>query len=238
MTPLTVVCWRWRPMPGYRSEYPPATVNTLRRMVARHYDAPHRFVCVTDDPAGIDPEVEILPLWNDFADVPSPHGKKNPSCYRRLRAFAPDIAATFGPRFVSIDLDCVILGDLRPLWDRQEDFVAWGDTNPKTAYNGSMMLMTAGARRQVWERFDPQVSPDQARAAGCFGSDQGWISFVLGHGEARWSREDGVYSFRNDIKANRFRLPADARIVFFHGQHDPWDAFVQDNCEWVRRHWC
>src|SRR4051812_8065560 len=106
--PLTVICWKWE-TPGYRSTFGPETVNVLRRMVARHYPRPHRFLCVTDATAGLDPDVEVVAPWNDFAEVPSPHGKKNPSCYRRLRAFAPDIEPVFGPRFVTIDLDCVIL---------------------------------------------------------------------------------------------------------------------------------
>lgn len=223
MTPLSIVCWRWKPAPGYRSQFGPATVNTLRAMVDRHYAKPHRFLCVTDDPAGIDADVEIVPLWADFATVPSPHGGKNPSCYRRLRAFHPAIGEVFGPRFVSMDLDCVVTGDLRPLWDRPEDFVIWGDTNPKTHYNGSMMLLTAGARRQVWERFDPVKSPRDAMRAGCFGSDQGWISYCLGGGETKWNKRDGVYSFRNDLQ-RRPDLPENCRIVFFHGKTDPWTA--------------
>lgn len=237
MTPTTVLCWKWQ-TPGYRSAYGPETVNALRQMVAAHYPEPHRFVCVTDDPTGLDPEVVVVPDRKDFADVPSPHGGKNPSCYRRLRIFAPDAGEVFGPRFVALDLDCVIVGDLRPLWNRPEDFVIWGDTNPKTFYNGSMVLMTAGARRQVWEQFDPVRSPRLSRAAGCFGSDQGWISYCLGPGEAKWTREDGVYSFRNDVQpSNLSRLPANARIVMFHGRHDPWDDYVQTNCPWVRTHY-
>lgn len=235
---LSVVCYRWRPVDGYRSQFGPETVNVLRRMVARHYQRPHRFICVTDDPAGIDPGVEIVPMWDDFGALPSPHGGKNPSCYRRLRAFSPEIASVFGPRFVSLDLDCVVVGDLAPLWDRPEEFVMWGDTNPLPGshYNGSMLLMTAGARRQVWETFDPETSPRLALAARCWGSDQGWISYCLGPGEARWSKADGVYSFRNDLSQTR-ALPADARIVFFHGKHDPWHADVQARHPWVSEHW-
>lgn len=232
---LTVVCWKWKPKPGYRSLFAPQTVNTLQRMVARHYHRPHRFVCVTDDPAGIDPSVEIVPLWDDLAHLPSPHGGNNPSCYRRLRAFAPDIAAVLGPRFVSIDLDCVITGDVTALWDRPEPFVIWGDTNPRTHYNGSMFLLSAGARARVWTTFDPRTSPRQAMAAGCFGSDQGWISHCLGGGETKWSRADGVYSFRNDLQRTR-DLPANCRIVFFHGRHDPWGAFAQ-GFPWVKEHY-
>ncbi len=234
--PLTVVCWRWPPKPGYRSTFGPETVNVLRRMVARHYPDPHRFVCVTDDAEGIDPEVTIVPDWKDFAAVPSPHHGDKPSCYRRLRAFAPDIAEVLGPRIVSLDLDCVIVGDLRPVWNRPEPFVIWGNTHKRTVFNGSMFLLTAGARRQVWDRFDPHRSPATAKAAGNFGSDQAWISYCLGAGEAMWSKADGVFSYRLDILRNGGRLPRNAKMVFWHGPVDPWSAEGQRH-SWVREHY-
>ncbi|MDP3720778.1 MAG: hypothetical protein Q8T13_23700 [Acidobacteriota bacterium] len=234
MTDLSVVCWRWKPAPGYRSVYPPSTVNTLKRMVARNYQRPHRFICVTDDATGLDADVEVVPLWPDHADLASPHGARSPSCYRRLRAFAPDAGQFFGPRFVSIDLDCVITGDVTPVWDRPEDAVFWGGTHPTTAYNGSMVLLTAGARPQVWERFDPATSPAAARLAGCYGSDQGWISHCLGPAEAKWTRADGIYSLRNDLRRSQ-HLPVDARIVMFHGRRDPWQRDVQREFPWIGR---
>ena len=237
---ISVVTWRWKPPAGYRSTFGPETVNVLRRMVARHYPDPHRFICVTDDREGLDREVEVVPGWNDFADVPSPSGGRNPSCYRRLRAFHPEIAQTFGPRFVSLDLDMVITGDLRPLWNRPEPFVIWGDTNPRTFYNGSMFLMSAGARSKVWNTFDPKTSPAAARAAGHFGSDQGWISHCLGKGEATWSTADGVYSFRNHLHGEtatpKTALPSNARVVVFHGCVEPWSARAQ-RIEWVKEYY-
>lgn len=233
VSPLSVVCWRWAPKPGYHSTFAPETVNVLQRMVARHYPDPHEFCCVTDDPAGIDPAVRIVPAWNDFAEVPSPHHGGKPSCYRRLRLFHPDIAATLGRRIVSLDLDVVIVGDLRPLWNRPEDFVIWGHTHKRTAYNGSMVLLTAGARRKVWDRFDPIRSPATAHAAGNHGSDQAWISHCLGPGEAMWTAADGVYSFRLDVERYG-RLPANARAIFFHGPVDPWSAKAMA-LEWVRQ---
>lgn len=234
---LGVVCWKWAPSNGYRSSFGPEAVNTLRRMVARHYDAPHRFICVTDDPNGLDREVAVVPLWKDFSDVPSPHGGHNPSCYRRLRAFSPEAAQWFGDRFVSVDLDTVIVGDMKPLWDRPEPFVIWGETDPRSFYNGSMWLMTAGARRQVWEQFDPATSPRLAKAAGKFGSDQGFISYLLGKGEATWGRTDGVYSYRVHIAPRGGVLPSNAKIVMFHGKTDPWDPSAQKH-KWVRQNWC
>lgn len=234
--PETIVTWRWQ-TPGYRSKYSPETVNTLAAMVRRHYPHQHKFVCVTDDTQGIDPRVECLPDWGDYAAVPSPHGSRNPSCYRRLRAFHPDIASSFGPRFVSLDLDTVITDDVTPLWDRPEDFVIWGDTSPRSRFNGSMFEITAGARPQVWTDFDPATSPQRAKSAGFWGSDQGWLSYCLRGPEAKWTAADGVRSFRNDIYPHGRHLPDGTRIVFFHGQHDPWHTDVQAKFPWVLEHY-
>ncbi len=237
MTPQSIVCFRWKPqVRGYRSTFGSEAVNALRRMVAQHYQRPHRFICVTDDPKGITAGIEIVPLWDDFANIPNPHGRHNPSCYRRLKAFAPEIAAVLGERFVWMDLDTVVVGDLAPLFDRPEDFVIWGETDPRSFYNGSMVLMTAGARRQVWDDFDPKQSPMVAKRAGRFGSDQGWISYRLGPHEATWGRDDGVYSYRVHIAPNGNRLPENARVVMFHGKEDPWGRRAQQ-VPWVREHW-
>jgi len=234
--PVSVVCWRWAPRPGYRSTFGPETVNTLRSMVRRHYREDVRFICVTDDAEGLDAGVEVVPDWKDYADLRSPHGGNNPACYRRLRAFHPDIAEVFGPRFVSMDLDCIATGDLGPIFDRDVDFAMLGDTNPTTHYNGSLLLMNAGARPQVWTQFDPNTSPKESRRAGFFGSDQGWISHCLGGGETKFGRADGIYSFRNDLQDKR-GLPADARLVIFHGRHDPWAPYVQANYLWTGVHY-
>jgi hypothetical protein len=221
VAPLTVVCWRWQTCQGYRTSFAPESVRILRNMVRRHYPHPHRFLCVTDSPDEIDADIETHLLWPDFATVHSPHGSKHPSCYRRLRAFHPEIAAIFGPRFVSIDLDVVLTADVTPLWQRSEDFVCYG---------------TAGARPQVWTRFNPQHSPQQAKRAGCFGSDQGWMTHVLGPHEAMWTQTDGVYSFRNHLRGTP-TLPADARMVMFHGGAKPWDPQVQQSVPWLSEHY-
>lgn len=218
---LTVVTFKWRGRPGYRSKFTGAHVDTLRRMVARNYPDPHRFACVTDDPSGItEPDVEIYELWNDHAAVRNPSGSKNPSCYRRLKLFAANAGEWLGERFVCLDLDCVIVGDMRPVWNRSDDFVIWRSTTSANPYNGSMFLLRPGTRPQVWREFDPILSPVETVQARLYGSDQAWIAHILGPSEATWAGADGVYSFRNEVK--RGGLPHNARIVFFHGNVDPW----------------
>lgn len=236
---LDVVTFKWRPQwAGYRSQFTAAHVNTLRAMVARHYQKPHRFTCVTDDPDGLDSRVRYVPLWQDHGALISQHGRQNPSCYRRLKLFAPEAVDLIGPRILSIDLDVVITGDLAPLWARSEDFVGWEGTAGRNPYNGSMFLLRAGARPDVWTKFDPATSPIEAHRAGFLGSDQAWIGYKLGPDEPRWTRADGCYSWRMHLRRDRGNLPAGARIVFFHGAgNDPWLNWTQNAAPWIKDHW-
>ncbi len=235
---LNVVTWLWRDR-GYRSTFTPAHVHTLYRMVARHYSHPFQPVCVTDDPTGLDPAIRTVPLWSDHRGLPSPHGGGNPGCYERLRAFAPDVGDTLGPRLVSIDLDAVIVGNLEPLWQRPDPFVIWhlpvlATARRQSLFNGSMWLLETGAAAEVWTRFTGQASAREAYRAGCDGNDQGWMQYVLGPHTPGWTHRDGVYSFKFEIlKRHGGQLPANARVVFFHGKPDPWDAEAQ-RLAWVR----
>ncbi len=194
-------------------------------------------VCVTDDPIGIDPSIRVIPLWLDHARLLSPWGSKNPSCYRRLKVFSKDAARIIGQRFVSLDLDVVICGDMRPIWDRPEDFVIWGDTAKGTPYNGGMFLLRAGTRTQVWETFEPAKSPAAGKRKGYVGSDQAWLALCLGDKEAKWSKKDGVYSYRNEIAPNGGRLPANARVVLLHGRFDPWSPGMSEKHNWIAEHY-
>jgi hypothetical protein len=232
---LDVVTFKWK-QKGYRSTFTGEHVNVLRNMARRHYQKPHRFSCITDDPAGIDKDIRIIPLWDDYANLPNPAFHGGPSCYRRLKAFSAEAAEIIGPRFVSLDLDVVITGDMSPVWDRTEDFVIWGDAVKGYWYNGSMWMMTAGARRQVWETFDPVRSPKEAHRAGRRGSDQAWIAHCLGPNEATWTTRDGVYSYRFHCQEGRKAPPPDARVVIFHGKIDPWSREAM-RWEWVRKNW-
>lgn len=218
---LSVITFKWE-TPGYRAKFTASHVNTLRRMVAANYPEPHRFVCITDDAQGLDPGIEAVPIWDDYASVPNPSAGGRPSCYRRLKLFAPGMEAITGPRFVMLDLDALILGDLRPLWNRPEDAVFWRSPSDEWPYNGAMFMANAGARPQVWTEFDPIESPKATRARGYRGSDQAWLSHVLGADEATWTDADGVW-YWGKIK-DRGRAPRGARIIFTTSGDPPWNS--------------
>lgn len=234
---LDVITWKWRPQGRYRSLFLSEHVNVLCSMFGRNYRKPFRFSCITDDPRGLAPHIRPLPLSKALTHLKNPSFRDGPNCYPRLWAFSEEAKEVIGPRFLSLDIDVVITKDLTPILDRTEDFIIWGDTAPSTWYNGSMWMMTAGTRKHVWEDFDPHRSPMLANAAGQRGSDQGWISYKLGPNEATWTTDDGIYSFRNHImKRPRYELPENARLVVFHGAHDPWDRKAQRQ-GWVKKHW-
>lgn len=227
---ISVVTFKWA-TPGYRAKFTSEHVNTLRRMVLRHYQAPHRFICITDDPAGLDGGIEVVQLWDHHASVPNPTGGGRPSCYRRLKLFDPAMSEVIGDRFVMLDLDCVICGDLSPLFDRTEDAVFWKSPTNEWPYNGAMFMANTGARPQLWQDFDPLESPKLTQAAGYRGSDQAWISYKLGWNEATWTDRDGVYYY-GKIR-NRQSVPANARIIFTTGGSAPWTL----RHPWVRKHY-
>lgn len=234
----SVIVWKWK-KPGYRSVFTAAHVNTMREMVARHYPSPHRFICITDDPKGLADGVEFVRLWRDFEHMSNPSYIGGPNCYARLKAFSKEFEAVAGERFVSIDLDCVITGDLRPLWDRPDDFVMYGaPTSTGIILNGSLWLMRAGTRSKVWETFDRRTSGARAHNSGCRGSDQGWIQYCLGNNGPSWTTRDGVYSYKFDLlRRHGGALPPDARVVVFHGKPDPWDAAALSRSPWIAEHY-
>lgn len=194
---LRVVTWLWKPPRGKTAAFNASCVNTLLSMLDRYYKKPYELVCVTDMPDGIDASVRIIPLWDDFRNLEHPQlGRGFSQCYPRLKLFAPGMADIIAPRFVSMDLDVVMVSDITPLWDRKEDFVIWSPGHHWSPYNGSMWLMNADARPQVWKNFHPVNTPIKAKEQGFIGSDQAALASLLGPGEATWTDGDGVWAFR------------------------------------------
>lgn len=237
---LTVITWLWV-QPNYRSKFEACHVNALQRMVRRHLNMPHRFVCMTNEPGNFAPGVEVVPITHIPAIV-VPLGR--PNCFRRLWSFSTNVCDVLGmteqDHLLSLDLDCVITGRLDDILDTRDDFKMWGDTARSTQYNGSMVFMRVGARRQVWDNFvaDPAKAWERTRKSGLIGSDQAWITLTLGKGEKMWTQADGVYSFRNQLAPRPKRdLPENARIVFFHGIPDPWNGAVQRDFPWIKRYY-
>lgn len=236
---LNVVCWKWKQL-NYRSKFIPKRVGTLRNMVARNLSIPHRFLCITDEPEGID--CETIPIWTE-PDIVLPQGR--PNCYRRLKLFSKDAQSILNcdedDYVLSIDLDTVIVSDftdlIQDVIDRNVDFKIWGDTAKNTPYNGSFWMLKLNSRNHVWETLlkAGERAPILTKDKNYIGSDQGWMAYSMGEKEERWTSKDGIYSFRNELTKTLKKddLPENAKIVFFHGKEDPWNKPIKERYEWV-----
>jgi hypothetical protein len=163
-----------------------------------------------------------------------------PGCFARLRMFDPDWqernGIATGERLVCMDLDSVVTGPLDPLFDRPEPFVILQGANASNPcpYNGSIMMLRAGYRPDVWSDFSLDVAQTIPRYR--FADDQGWLWDRL-PGAAGWKAgtESGIYAFQKPGWPSRgTALPADARLVVFPGYRDP-SQFAE--LPWVQQHW-
>jgi hypothetical protein len=222
---LRVLTWLWS-QPGGRTTFTATHVNIWAAMIRRHCTLDIDIACVTDMPGGIDPSVRIIapPGFHDGLQTARWKGGR-PSCYRRIAMFRPDAAAIFGERFCCMDLDVVIGANIDAILSRPEDIVlnSPSQIGSRWIYNGSMLLMTAGARPRVYEEFTPEKA-EQA-SLRFVGSDQAWLAYSLGRGEATFGPRDGVH---------RWGQKHEGPIVFFPGDVKPWDVL---GVPWVAEHY-
>lgn len=230
---LNVITWLWKQRKSWY-DYTANDVNIWAAMVSRNLSMPHRLCCVTDMPRGIDSAVEIIPLPK-VPEVKNKYWKATqgkPQSYCRLDMWRRDAAEKYGRRFVSMDLDCVVTGQLDPLLDRKEDVVLAPGSAEKRPYNGSMQLLTAGSRPFVYDRFNHRLAE---KASSLFvGSDQAWLAFALGWLEATWEHgeKSGYYQWQN----KRYKEPPkNCRIMFFHGNKKPRDLMQKE--PWIKEYY-
>jgi len=230
---ISILVWKWGRLFG--PEYP----NRTRSMLKRHLHLPHRLYCVTDDPTGLDPEIEVVAIPTWLADTPR--------CRRRMQQYSADFDALFGARLLSIDLDVVIVGDITPIVDRPEPVVCWrvGYAN---VFSGSFVLWSAGALDGAWcsYRADPEGYPQRAQPGGV-GSDQAMLNKWLRESRspvAEWTEADGFVSYfgagyekleHHGIGPRQQTLPNGARIIVM-GSADKADL-ESGRYHWARENW-
>lgn len=152
----------------YSVEY----VQRLREMVCRHYDGPHQFVCLTDrasDVAGfVDRAIPIRPMTGLAG------------WWSKIELFNPK-HEIFG-RVVSLDLDVLVVDDLKPIVEYEAEFalVPDGGTFKGKAhlkvvkkYNSSVMVWSVNDKMHRLHRL---WTPDTARRLW---GDQDYIGQML-----------------------------------------------------------
>jgi hypothetical protein len=226
---LAVVTWKWGKL--FSHEF----VNRMRNMLERHLHVPHRMLCLTDDRHGIDHRVECLPLPIEFAG--------SFRCRRRMWQYSEARRSTFGPRFLSLDLDNILTDDITPLVERPEPLVMFRVGYANTL-SGSFVLCDTGYLHGAYEAYakDPVNYPRKTGLQNA--SDQAMLNMYLrGRRVAQWKERDGFCVFfgkgyerleYHGVGPNRPNLPQGTRVVVL-GSDDLW-ALEDPRFAW-REHW-
>lgn len=207
---LSVVCFLWG------AKYGPEYVARLAAGLKRNIRQPYTFEVVS-------PGLEDVDLT------------RIPGCFARLRAFSPEWQAKHGvtDRLVCLDLDLIVTGPLDALFDRPEPFTILQGVNASNPcpYNGSIWMLRAGYRSDVWADFSLDAAERVEHAD--FPDDQAWFAAKMPNAAA-WTHKDGVFAYRKRGWTSGDVLPRGARIVAFPGWRDP-SKFT--HLPWVRQHW-
>lgn len=215
----TILTWLWRKEHS-RFVYTAQHVNRAYKQLKENLTIPFEFACVTNIPQGIESDVRIIPLPTEFdgiqvCDWNTPR-RGLPQCYRRLKMYDPKAAEYFGAdRWASIDLDFTAWRNADDIFTREEDFIIARGQAKNRPYNGSLQIITAGARPQVYEKFNVE-EVRRANEMGFIGSDQAWIIFCLGYLEKTLGEEDGIYLVEPS-KGDFWQPPDECKITFWVG---------------------
>jgi hypothetical protein len=254
---IAVGCVKWG------SRFGPDYVNVLYRAVKAHLGLPHRFVCLTNQPDGLDPSVEVMPVPD--IGVPEAEWTKR-GCWPKVALFAPGVFDD-DETVLYLDLDLMIVGALDPfvgLVGERPVFYTLREWNPPLVRalplgwrpdrgsQGSVYVWRAGDQRHVYEHFRANVEYVRAN----FWSDRFYLPKIA-VGET-YLPYDWCVSFKNACvrpwPVNRVlpprRPPRSSRILVFHGRPRPIDLMGPpgqrwgskrrsgtEPVEWVKAYW-
>ena len=155
--------------------------------------------CLSD----IDVPVKRIPLQHNW-----------PGWWSKMEVFRPDIT---GDIFY-IDLDSTVVDDPAELFTVTNPTMLSGDYEPKKLGSG-VMFWPEGSREYVWDEW-------RRRPDFCRNGDQQFIERT-GVRVDRWQkvRPGSLVSYKCGVKPKGM-VPANAKIVYFHGKPRPWDADV------------
>ena len=241
-----VVCIKWG------KKFDSSYVNKLYRSVNRNCSNFDRFICLTEDPEGIDPNVEIFDIPRTDLEI----------CWNKLTLFEKKLHDIEGT-ILFFDLDIVIKDNINQMFDYfpNSKFVSISEWDMKYVdygmmlnenvrpFNGSAMRFDVGSlnciiddfyeiRNKLMEEkfYDSALGYHgkiiyhdlMSLPPVVFNSDQEWIYYSL---------------IQNDIKIDyfpdgwlssyKYGISGDTKIVVFHGLPKPDEV----NDDFVKEHW-
>ncbi|MEB3702765.1 hypothetical protein Bealeia1_01893 [Candidatus Bealeia paramacronuclearis] len=212
---VNVVCMKWG------EKYPSEYVNVLKGMVKRNLSLPHRFVCLTDEPEGLRPDIEVFPM--PAITVPESY---DVSPWRKLGMFSQKLGDLKG-KTLFLDLDIVIVDSIDDFFTYSPKFSIienWTQAGQGIG-NSSVYCFEIGAHKDVLETYTHEM--DSVLKA--YHNEQIFLSKKIG--DIDFWPEAWCQSFkRHCIPGGLMRyfkapvLPMGCKIVVFHGLPNPPEA--------------
>jgi len=224
----------------YGDKYSATYVNRLYNMVCRNLTVDYKFVCFTDNSAGIDPGIETQPLPKIAVQ----------GWWFKPMFFNPELGLDGTVLF--LDLDLVIFRNIDNLFSyKPGKFLIIRDFNrtiikdyPK--FNSSVFRLDTGNQSQVYSEFIKDPRGVSRRFLG----DQDWIYSTVTKDFDYWPVE-WIQSYkwecrrraaickrqpageRDFKKSGKPTILEDTSIAVFHGDPNP------HNCKdpWVKENW-
>ena len=254
--PVSVVCLKWG------TPYPAEYVNVLQRAVSDHLSYQHRFVCITDTPAGLAPEVEAITL----PEIPIEKKKWASGYWPKLAMFKEGMFAE-DELVLYLDVDIVINQSLNPfvdLIDKQGGLRIIREWNPDIWHllpdwmrpdrggNSSVVGFIFGEQVHLFDDF--AKAPEEMYSK--YGNDQRFITYQADNRQYwpdRWCasfRRTCVPHWPLNLIFRGVRKPSLNKIFVFHGKPDPTDMIEDGDyrwgtkwrygfgpVEWVQKYW-
>ncbi len=236
-----VICIKWGTLFG------PEYVNRLYSGARRHLSEDVRFFCMTEERAGLHPDVEVLDLpvepFHDEMNAALAVANRQ-GAMRKVSLFRPGLIADLDGPLLGFDLDVVITGPLDGLLYFAPGKVAmradWVEARRgrKTGH-GSVFRFDPALHGWLYEVLaaNPTAEVEKAR-----GSEQRYTSTLAQErGAFAYLPGDEVVSFKHDClglpPVNWLRpatLPEKAKVVCFHGHPKMHEAVEGYSGSWLR----
>ncbi len=236
MQAVNVLCIKWGSK--YGAEY----VNKLYSMVNRHLKRPFRFICLTDNTAGIDAHIETHDIPQvGFADFDQRQPWTLLHGWLKVTSFANPLYDISGPTLF-IDLDVVIVDDIGCFFDISPEIpflvIKEWDKQDDTG-NTSVYRFTAGAHSDLIDLLKNHTERELEKVR----NEQEFVTQNLSkQGKLQYWPEEWCVSFKRHCMPKGIlswfkpaEVPAGAKIVIFHGKPNPPDVIEGRSGKWYRR---
>lgn len=220
------------------TKYSHKYVNTLYNMVKRNCTLDFEFVCLTEDPKNLNPNIIVIPLPSDLS-----------GWWCKPYMYSKDLPLK--GTILYMDLDVVISGNIDKLftyepdkWCTIRDFTRAMRPEHKK-YNSSVVRFKTGQLDKVWTGYANNKKEVQRKNFG----DQDWLWEATRDNEATLFPDDWIRSWKWEIRKSKelgpgargdrklktienVTPPNECCICVFHGDPNPHnclDPWVVDN---------